>query len=57
MLTYSIAQVLTKHNQTDAMLKAQIETCTKEKLMTKKLKFLHFSSSLKNRQTEEQNDR
>ena len=26
MLTYSIAQVLTKHNQTDAMLKAQIET-------------------------------
>ena len=26
MLTYSIAQVLSKHNQTDAMLKAQIET-------------------------------
>ena len=26
MLTYSIAQVLTKHNQTDAMLKAQVET-------------------------------
>ena len=26
MLTYSVAQVLTKHNQTDAMLKAQIET-------------------------------
>ena len=26
MLTYSIAQVLLKHNQTDAMLKAQIET-------------------------------
>ena len=26
MLTYSIAQVLTKHSQTDAMLKAQIET-------------------------------
>lgn len=26
MLTYSIAQVLTKHNQTDAMLKAQAET-------------------------------
>lgn len=26
MLTYSIAQVLTRHNQTDAMLKAQIET-------------------------------
>ena len=26
MLTYSIAQVLSKHNQEDAMLKAQIET-------------------------------
>lgn len=26
MLTYSIAQVLTKHNQTDAILKAQVET-------------------------------
>lgn len=26
MLTYSVAQVLTKHNQTDAMLKAQVET-------------------------------
>ena len=26
MLTYSIAQVLTRHNQTDAMLKAQVET-------------------------------
>src|SRR5574344_1908854 len=26
MLTYSIAQVLSKHNQKDAMLKAQIET-------------------------------
>ena len=26
MLTYSVAQVLTKYNQTDAMLKAQVET-------------------------------
>ena len=26
MLTYSIAQVLTRHNQTDAMLKARVET-------------------------------
>ena len=26
ILTYSIAQVLTKHNQTDAMLKAKVET-------------------------------